>query len=123
MEKIYMECKICPLACNLLVSKDKGNPLNYEVKGNKCNRGKEYALKEVLEPSRVLTSRVLLENGPMSRLPVKTSGVIPSDLVGKTMEIIKKTKVSAPVVKGDILIKNILDTGIDLIAARKVNKL
>ncbi len=123
MKNINIQCKVCPIGCELIVSKDKTNTSTYIVEGNKCNRGKEYALKEVLEPSRVLTSRVLLENGPMSRLPVKTNGVIPSHLADKTMEIIKETKVSAPVVKGDIIIKNILNTGIDLIAARKVNKL
>lgn len=123
MKTINMKCKVCNLACDLKVTKNKTTPSTYEVKGNKCNRGKEYALKEVLEPSRVLTSRVLLENGPMSRLPVKTNGIIPSDLVYESMEIIKETKVSAPVKKGDIIIKNILNTGIDVVAARKINKL
>lgn len=123
MKTINMKCKVCPMACDLKITKNKINPSTIEVEGNRCNRGKEYALKEVLEPSRVLTSRVLLENGPMSRLPVKTNGIIPSDLVDKSMDIIKETKVSAPVKKGEIIIKNILNTGIDVIAARKVNSL
>lgn len=123
MEIIKMKCKVCPMECNLTVKKNKTTPSTYEIEGNKCNRGKDYALKELLHPSRVLTSRVLLENGPMSRLPVKTNGVIPSHLVNEVMEIIKKTKISAPIIKGDIIIKNILNTGIDLIAARKVNRL
>ena len=59
----------------------------------------------------------------MSRLPVKTNGVIPENLVDKCMDIIKTTEVSAPVEKGQIIIKNILDTGVDVIAARKVNSL
>ena len=75
------------------------------------------------EPSRILTSRVLLENGPMSRLPVKTTGIIPEDLVDQCMEIIKVTKVSAPVKKGQVIIKDILGTGVDVVAARRVNKL
>ncbi len=65
----------------------------------------------------------MLKDGPMGRIPVKTSGIIPSDLVDRAMEIIKNTTVSAPVKKGDIIIKNLLNTGVDVIAARKVNKL
>lgn len=123
MNAKIIKCKVCPLGCELIVKENRDDSSNYEVKGNKCNRGKEYALKEILEPSRILTSRVLLHNGPMSRLPVKTSDVVPSHLADQVMDLIKETKVSAPLVKGDILIKNILDTGVDLIAARKVNKL
>lgn len=123
MNNINIKCKVCPIACELIVSKNKINPSKSKIEGNKCNRGKEYALKEIMEPSRVLTSRVLLENGPMSRLPVKTNGVIPSHLVDQSMDLIREIKVSAPVIKGDIIIKDLLNTGVDLIAARKVNRL
>lgn len=123
MKIVNMSCKVCPMACHLKISEDKVNPSTHRVEGNKCNRGKDFALKEILEPSRVLTSRVLLENGPMSRLPVKTNGVIPSHLVDESMEIIKEARVSAPIAKGDIIIKNILNTGVDVVAARKVNNL
>lgn len=120
MKIINKKCKVCPIGCQLKIS------IDYEeisVEGNKCNRGKEYAINEILHPSRILTSRVLLRNGPMSRLPVKTNGIIPSALVDDCMELIKITEVSAPVNKGDIIIENILNTGVNLIAARKVNRL
>lgn len=123
MNIIEKKCKVCPVGCKLKIIQDKSNPSSYTVEGNRCNRGKEFGIKEVLEPSRVLTSRVLLKHGPMSRLPVKTNGVISENLVDKCMDIIKTTEVSAPVEKGQIIIKNILDTGVDVIAARKVNSL
>lgn len=117
------KCKVCPVGCELKIIKDKSNPYSYIVEGNQCGRGSDYGIKEVLEPSRIITSRVLLKNGPMSRLPVKTNDIIPHELIDQCMEIIKETRVSAPVNKGDIIIKNILGTGVDLIAARKVNSL
>lgn len=120
MSIINKKCMVCPLGCQLKIIKDESLEFPYSVEGNKCNRGKEYALKEVLEPSRVITSRVLLKNGPMGRLPVKTSGVIPEKLIDECMEIIKSTEVSAPIENGDIIIKNILNTGVDVVAARKV---
>lgn len=123
MNIINKKCKVCPVGCDLNIIPDKSQPSSYLIKGNKCDRGKDYGIKEILEPSRVLTSRVLLKNGPMSRLPVRTNGIIPKHLVNQCMDIIKITIVSAPVNKGDIIIENILNTGIDLIAARKVNQL
>lgn len=123
MDIVNRKCKVCPVGCELKIVKDELQSLSYSVEGNRCNRGKEYGMKEALEPSRILTSRVLLRNGPMSRLPVKTNGIIPENLVDKCMEIIKVTEVSAPVEKGHIIIENILDTGVDVVASRKVNRL
>lgn len=120
---IEKKCKVCPIGCNLIIKKDNNDPANFIVEGNRCNRGKEFGIKEVTEPSRVLTSRILLENGTISWLPVKTTGVIPKELVDECMEIIKSTKVAAPVKNGQVIIKNILGTGVDVVAARKVNKL
>ena len=123
MTIINKKCKVCPVGCNLKITIDKSNPLSYKVEGNTCGRGADYGIKEILEPSRVITSRVILKNGPMSRLPVKTNGIVPENLVDQCMEIIKTTVVSAPVNTGDIIIENILNTGVDLVAARKVNSL
>lgn len=117
------KCKVCPVSCDLEIIEDKSSKDKYMVKGNKCGRGSEYAIKEILEPSRAITSRVLLENGPMGRVAVKTDGIIPSQFVDEAMELIKNTTAYTPLKKGDIIIENILDTGVNLIAARKVNKL
>ncbi|MBU5437817.1 DUF1667 domain-containing protein [Tissierella sp. MSJ-40] len=123
MDKHRLTCKVCPVGCKLIISKDSNEPYGYKIEGNNCNRGVEFGIKEIIEPSRILTGRVILNNGPMSRLPVKTSDVIPENLVDKCMEIIRETEVTAPINKGDIIIKNILNTGVDVIAARKINSL
>jgi CxxC motif-containing protein len=123
MTIINKKCKVCPVGCSLKIIRDESDPVSYRVEGNSCGRGSDYGIKEVLSPSRVITSRVILKNGPMSRLPVKTNGIIPENLVDKCLEIIKTTIVSAPVNTGDIIIHNILNTGVDLVAARKVNSL
>ena len=119
---IEKKCLVCPLGCDLKIIKDNNNN-DYTIKGNKCNRGKDFAIKEVTEPSRIITSRVLLKNGPMSRLPVKSNGIIRESLIEKCMEIIKETGVVAPVEKDQIIIPNILNSGVDIVAARRVNSL
>ncbi len=118
---IEKKCLVCPLACDLQISINNEN--NYIVEGNKCNRGRDYALKELIEPSRVITSSVLLQNNPMSRLPVKSNGIIEEKLISQCMEIIKTFQVTAPVEKGQVIIPNILDTNVDIVAARRVNSL
>ena len=119
---IEKKCLVCPIECNLKIIKNE-DINNYTIEGNKCNRGKDFAIKELTEPSRIITSRVLLKNGPMSRLPVKSKGIIPEALIEECMEIIKTTEVIAPVYKDQVIIPNILGTGIDIVAARRVNKL
>ncbi len=116
-------CKVCPMACNLKIVEDELDPSGYNIRGNRCNRGVEYGLKEITEPSRVLSSRVLLKNGPMGRVPVRTDAVIASHLVDDAMDLIRNTVAYAPLKRGDIIVENILNTGVNLIAARKVNKL
>lgn len=117
MKKKELTCKVCNISCKLLISKDNEN---YEVEGNRCNRGLEFGLKEITEPSRILTGRVILKNGSMGRLPVKTSDVVPSHLIDSIMDIIKSTEVSPPINKGDIIIENILNAGVNVISQRKV---
>lgn len=115
-----MQCKICPMKCELIIEDDKENN-SYTVRGNRCPQGQKYVLKELKEPSRVMFSRVLLDSGPMSRLHVKTDDIVPSYLKDKFIEIIENTRVKAPISKGDIIIKDVMNTGINVISARKVN--
>lgn len=113
------KCKACPIGCELTIVKDETDPSKYIVTGNKCNSGREFGLKEVTEPSRIINGRVLLKNGVINRLPVKTTGIVPHDKIDECMKIINSTEVTAPIKKGDIVIENILDLGVDVVAARK----
>lgn len=119
MDNIIKKCKACPIGCELTIIKDKSTTSGYIVEGNSCGRGAEFGLKEVIEPSRILTGRVLLKNGAIKHLPVKTTGVIPKDKVDEVMKIFYSTEVSAPIKRGDVIIENILGLGVDVVAARK----
>ena len=97
---------------------DKNNELIIE--GNKCSRGLEYAKSAYKTSPQVLFGRCLLSNASMGRLPVKTSRPIPENLKNQVMEQIRNTSIKAPVVKGQIIIKNILNLNIDVVSMRKV---
>lgn len=119
MDKIIKTCKVCPVACTLSITKDSSNPSGYNIEGNDCNRGKDFAIKEMTEPSRILTGRVLLKNGAMGRLPVKTTAVVPGDKIEACLEIFNSTEAVSPIKRGAVIIQDILGLGVDVVAARK----
>jgi len=49
---------------------------------------------------------------------VKTNDSIPKELNFKCMELLKDVELKSPVKKGDVVIKNIFDTGVDVVVTR-----
>ena len=113
---VEMICIVCPIGCHLQV--DEKN--NYAVTGNTCPRGITYGKDELVAPKRVVTSTVKIKNGLYNRIPVKTNGSIPKELVKKTMEIISKVELSSPIKVGEVVLKNIFDTGVDIVTTRSM---
>ena len=118
--KRELVCIVCPKGCRLTVEIDENNQNGYKVSGNSCDRGAEYGVREVTNPTRVITSTVKIKNGSLRRLPVRTNGAIPKDKIFECMRVINLLEIEVPVNCGDILVENILDTGIDLIASRSM---
>lgn len=119
MKTIEMPCITCPMSCHLTATIDDKNQV-IEVTGNTCKRGEAYARAELTNPVRTLTSSVKLENGVENRLPVITKGQIPKDKMFDVMEEIHKTKVCAPIKENDIIIQNVCNLGISIVASRSV---
>lgn len=123
MEKIRIKCKVCPIGCQMTITENPLDPSGFIVEGNSCNRGRDFAIDEITKPERIVTGKVILRNGPMGHLPVKTTGVVPKNKVEECLKVINSTEVSAPVNKGDVIIKNILGLGVDVVAQRKVKRI
>jgi CxxC motif-containing protein len=107
-------CIVCPQGCHLKVDEENG----YEVKGNSCPRGAEYGKKELVNPTRVITTTVAIEGGIYRRIPVKTAGDIPKGMIFEIMDEINKVVVKAPIKVGDIIIENVLGTGVNVVSAK-----
>lgn len=120
MDKKELICIVCPVGCHLEVVEDNNIIKGFIVSGNQCKRGEEYAIKEMANPTRVLTTTVKIRSDHLSRLPVKTSQPIPKDKIFECMKEINRIEVKAPIKVGDIVIKNILGTGADVIATREM---
>lgn len=111
-------CIVCPKGCHLQVDEDNG----YAVTGNSCPRGAEYGKTELLHPTRVLTSTVRVDGGLHRRLPVKTTAPIPKELLFQAMEALNGVTLTAPVTVGQVVLYDLLGTGVDVVATREMKK-
>lgn len=114
MEKKELICISCPIGCNLSVEIKKED---IEVFGNRCKRGEKYAIDEITFPKRVLTTSVKIKDNK-KMLSVKSKEAIPKEDLFEAMKILKKVEVKVPIKVGDVIEKNILNTGVDIIATR-----
>ena len=111
-------CIVCPKGCHLKVDEENG----YAVTGNSCEKGAAYGKKELTNPTRVVTSTVRVEGGEKRRVSVKTSCDIPKSKMLEAVSMLDVVTLTAPVHIGDLVLKNILDTGADFVATGTVEK-
>lgn len=105
-------CIRCPMGCLLTVEITDGAVK--KVEGNLCKRGVEYAQSECIHPVRTLTTTVKVVNG--DPLPVRSAEPLPKSLIFDCMVVLRTVSVAAPVSAGTVIVKNICNTGIDMIA-------
>jgi len=109
-----MTCIVCPVGCQMTVTLEDSRVTN--VTGNACNRGPVYAADECTAPKRMLTTTVFAEvDGRRVPVPVKTKESIPKALLFDAMKVINAVTVTALASRGDIVVANLLNTGIDVI--------
>lgn len=118
MEKRELTCIRCPLGCAITVTLE-GSTIQ-EITGFTCKRGEDYARKEVLDPTRTVTSVVFIDSESERMLPVKTKEDIPKDKIFEIMEALKSVRVKAPVKIGQVILENAAGTGIPVVATKDV---
>lgn len=109
-------CIGCPLGCRLEVDAVDGEVV--EVRGNSCKRGTEFAVQEYTDPRRFVTTTVRIEHGRWPRLPVKTAGSVPKGRVQDVARALHELTLAAPVAMGDVVLADVLGTGVDVVATR-----
>ena len=119
METKELTCIGCPMGCLITVQVDQEKIQS--IQGNACPNGDRYVRQEILAPMRILTTTVSLEGSPhQAVLSVKTSAPIPKHQIFVCIHALKKVRVQAPVRVGDLVLKNVADTGVDVIATQNV---
>lgn len=113
--KSTLICILCPRGCRGVVEES-----GEKIEGYGCRLGFQYALQELRSARRLLTTTVAVRDGIRRRLPVASRDRLPLDLFPKCMEQLAGESVTAPFKQGDIIIANIQDTGIDIVASRNM---
>ena len=115
--KKELTCIICPKGCRISVEFD-GDTLT-KIEGNTCKRGEVYAKDETFNPKRTITSTVKTSDG--KTISVKTNKPIDKKLMFECMKEINNVQAELPICIGDIVIKNVLGTDVDIIATQNKN--
>ena len=116
-----LTCVVCPAGCKITVTLDDENKIT-DITGQTCVRGKNYAASEITNPVRTLTSTVIIETSAGKKmLPVRSDKPIPKGKLLDSMKIVRGTGVKVPVKTGDVIIKDFIENGTNLIACKDFN--
>lgn len=111
-------CIVCPKGCRLHVDEKNG----YKVTGNSCSRGEAYGKKELIAPTRTVTSTVKINGASIARVPVKTDREIPKKDIFAVMRLLDNITLQAPVHVGDIVVPNLLGLDANFVVTRSLAK-
>ena len=124
-ETLQFNYTTCPSECLLTVEVERdADGVVVEVRsvaGNTCPRGDTFAHQELTCPMRVLTTTVAVTGGDEALLPVRTAEAIPLALHAQAMDLIRGLEVKAPIRMSDVVLEDLLNTGIDLIASMDID--
>ena len=120
MENRELTCIGCPMGCQITVELENGEVVS--VTGNTCKIGENYAKNEVTHPERTVTSTAIVTGGDKPRVSVKTASNIPKDKIDDVMKEIDAAVMAAPVRIGDIVVKDVCGTGVNVIATRNIER-
>ena len=110
-------CIVCPNGCRLRVTPQDGG---FNITGNTCKRGEEFAVTEMTHPVRTLTTTVRTAFPAVPVLPVRTAEAVPKEKIGDLMVFIGTITVRDKIGIGDVIAHNALGLGVNIIAASNV---
>ena len=115
-EKKHFVCVVCPIGCEIDVVHDGSKIISME--GNRCEKSEEFVTQELIEPMRILTTTVRIQESMWPVIPVRTDKPVPKRLFPRIMRQLRRTKLQAPVNMLDVVVSDILRTGANVIATR-----
>ncbi len=115
--KKEMTCISCPIGCTMTAERRPDGTV--EVGGNQCARGAQYAAEELVDPRRVVTATCRTLSPTHPRLPVRTSGPCPREMIPAILSKIYGMSVSVPARQGEVL--GSLE-GVQIVATRSLEE-
>jgi len=113
-------CIICPVGCKAKVTIENGKIT--KIEDLECPRGEEYVTREFEAPVRDFFTTVRIKGAMFPVLPVRTTQPIPKDKILDCISELADAVVDAPVKVGDVIAKNLLGLGADIVATRDLDR-
>lgn len=108
---VSITCIACPRGCQTTLTVRDGEVV--DVEGAQCKRGRAYVIQEHRHPVRVLTTTIKVEGD--GYVPVRTRGAVPKEAMFPIMAVLGKTTCRPPVSFGQVVVRDILGTGVDVV--------
>ena len=114
-------CITCPLGCRIRITYSED--AIHRIEDYQCEKGKDYAVQEIFNPVRTLTTTLMVAKGELPLVSVRTSKPVPKQRIFDIMDALSDVAIVAPVKMGDVLIEKILGLDIDIVATKNVEKI
>lgn len=111
-------CVTCPVGCAINALVENGEVV--EVSGQACKLGIAFVQEELSAPKRMLTTTVRVRNGRLPLVPVRSDRALPKELLYGVVGLLRKVVLDAPVSEHQMVIEDVLATGIDIVTSRSV---
>ena len=105
-------CIVCPRGCTMQIEEKDGT---YNVSGNTCKRGAQFAISEMTRPMRTICTTVRTNFPDVPVISVRVSAEIPKDRIFDVMEEIRKVRLDKPLRRGEAVIRDVLGLGVDIL--------
>ena len=112
-------CIVCPRGCRMQVAEENGN---LTITGNGCKRGAAFAESEWRDPRRTICTTVRTAFPDVPVLPVRVSAEIPKGRIFDVMREINRVTLTTRAGRGEVVLKNVLGLGADVIATSNILK-
>lgn len=119
-ENTKVICITCPKGCRLDVTREGSTVIKVENCG--CKRGEDYVKAELSDPRRMVATTVRIKGGIHPLMPVYTSKPFPKPRIRELLFELQKVALTTPIHIGEVVVKDVLGTGIDILASREMLK-
>ncbi|MFH1084858.1 MAG: DUF1667 domain-containing protein, partial [Chloroflexota bacterium] len=109
-------CVTCPVGCTIQATVDDGQLVGTD--GHACQRGVAFVREELTAPKRMLTTTVRVRGGALPLVPVRSTAPLPKGQLLAVARLLRRIEIEAPVVEHQVVLADVLGTGVDLVTSR-----
>lgn len=120
--KKKIRCILCPEGCPMQAEYEAGSKKIISLKGYNCKKGVKFAESEITNPLRTLTTTISIDSGVFQRLPVRSNTPAPKEKIASMVKAAKQIRAKVPVKMGEVIVADILGTGVDIISSATVDE-